>query len=127
MEYWRLSDKSFEARTSLLGLENMRVIRDFRKSGKRHIVINRGETILYVTESPGEAGRSIIRFKDAVTEIILLQITYNSNYSDYWDGLAEIILRAATYFYPISTIGREQMIDMGLEFVKNTIVDMAED
>ena len=124
MEYWRLSDKSFEARTSLLGLENMRVIRDFRKSGKRHIVINRGETIFYVTESPGEAGRNIIRFKDAVTEIILLQITYNS---DYWDGLAENILRAATYFYPISIIGREQMIDMGLEFVKNTIVDVAED
>lgn len=123
MEYWRLSDKSFEARTSLLGLEDMRVIRDFRKSGKRHIVFNRGENIFYVTETPDGYGGSIIRFKDSVTEIILLQITYHS---DHWEGLEELILRVATYFYPISTIGREQMIDMGVEFVKNTIVDVAD-
>lgn len=124
MEYWMLSDKSFEARTSLLGLENMWVMRDFRKHGKRHIVTNRGKDIFHVTETPGDYGRSIIRVKDAVTEIILLQITYSSS---YWEGLEKLIYRAATYFYPISTIGRKQMEDAGLEFVKNTVIDVAED
>lgn len=119
LEYWLLNDKKLEARTSLLELEDMRVMRDYRKNGKRHIVSNYGENVFYVTETLSRKGKNIIRVKDAATGIILLQITYNTN---RWEDLQDIILRAAVYFYPVSIIGQKQMEDAGLTFVNNTVV-----
>lgn len=119
VEYWLLSDKSFEARTVLLELENMRVMRDYHKNGKRHIVSNHGENVFYVTETLSRKGKNIVRVKDAVTGIILLQITYNTN---RWEDLQDIILRAAVYFYPVSTIGQKQMEDVGLKFINSTVI-----
>lgn len=119
LEYWLLNDKKLEARTSLLELEDMRVMRDYCKNGKRHIVSNHGENVFYVTETLSRKGKNIVRVKDAATGIILLQITYNTN---RWEDLQNIILRAAVYFYPVSTIGQKQMEDAGLTFVNNTVV-----
>lgn len=119
MEYWYLSDNKLEARTALLGLENMVVDRDFRENGSKHVVLHEGEDIFYVTVFKNNRGEPILRLKDAETGIILLQKKYRGG----WGGMQRLIQCAAVYFYPISTIGRRRMEALGLEFKNDTIIE----
>lgn len=119
MEYWYLSDNKLEARAALLGLEDMVIGRDFRENGSKHVVSHEGEDIFYVTVFKNHLGEPILRFKDAATGIILLQKKPRGK----WPGMRRIIQSAAVYFYPISTVGRRRMEELGLEFKNNTIIE----
>lgn len=119
MEYWYLSDNKLEARTALLGLEDMVIDRDFRENSSKHVVSHEGEDIFYVTVFKNNRGEPIFRLKDAETGIILLQKKSRGG----WGGMQRLIQRAAVYFYPISTIGRRRMEALGLEFKNDTIIE----
>lgn len=119
MEYWYLSDNKFEARAALLGLEDIVVDRDFRENGSKHVVSHEGEDIFYVTVFKNNRGEPILRLKDAETGIILLQKKYRGK----WPGMRRIIQSAAVYFYPISTVGRRRMKELGLRFKNDTIIE----
>ena len=119
MEYWYLSDNKLEARAALLGLEDIIVDRDYRENGSKHVVSHEGEEIFHVTVFKNSRGEPILRLKDAETGIILLQ----KNHRGSWGGMQRLIKRAAVYFYPVSTVGRRRMEELGLGFKNDTIIE----
>lgn len=119
MEYWYLSDNKLKARAALLGLEDMVIDRDFRENGSKHVVSHEGEEVFHITVFETPSGEPMLRFKDAETGIILLQKKYRGR----WPGMRRIIQSAAVYFYPISTVGRRRMEELGLDFKNDTIIE----
>lgn len=93
---------------------------------KKHRVEINGLTVYHVTEFRGHRhGQTVVRVKDAETQIVLLQRAFDS-YSTR-DDKEEFIRAAALYFYPQTNIGSSLMYSQGLEMINGCVVHVEEE